>query len=270
MQLLIFLLSASFSWAFPTQDYRVQHETPLYESNEIEARELFLLHEGETVKAEPTSDDEYYRVRVKRQGRWRTGFVEMTELKEIVGKSDRVWAVGAGYQVGSVQQKGKSFTLQDQVTYTTDEFKSSASSPYVVAQLGETNFWRAELFQRTTHFRSNATTDVGTSNSLSLQETFVSGLLQKAWTPFATKAIYFGLGFELDRAVSMNLKFGSSELKTSSEDLPTYVGGQIFVGASYLVLPNLSFYAEGRFTDVLNQSPSLLIYEGTAGVLYWP
>lgn len=252
--------------------YVVSHETPVFQSIGTNSRVLFTLKSGESVEGERTNDEDFYRVRVLREEKWRTGFVEATSLNHISGKplARRGFAVGPGYWAASFVQKGKQFTGQDDVQYTTSDFTGSSNAPTLSLQWRDEDFWRLTITQFKSSLRSTATKNVSNlAKDFVLNQTFVAGVLQKAWTPFSIKNVYFGGGGFLAKSTQVDLQYGGAPLPTNGDDRPVYLGLQAFLGGHSFLASWLSAYVEVRVTDVLNQSPAILIYEGTGGILVW-
>jgi hypothetical protein len=169
-------------------------------------------------------------------------------------------------------QKGKSFQTDDEVQYTTTDYTSTAFSPALVVQTDEQDFWRLTIAQKKTHYKAVATEDVvGTQpQGIDLQQTFLSALLQRAWTPHSMQKLYYGLGVEVAKATSVSLQLGARILPTASDDMPLYVGAQGFGGGEWPLTHSLSIYGEARLEYVMNQSPGILAAEAAVGLLYWP
>jgi hypothetical protein len=249
---------------------------PVYQSAAPGAHLLFYLEPDEEISKSPASDEGYWRIRVRRKDKWLTGFVRKSDLEgEPAADGDtfrRKWGFGGGLEYTSLDQKGKSFQTDDQVQYTTTDYKSAMLAPFVTLQMNERDFWRLTVAEKKTNYTSTASTNIVGSppQSVNLQQTFVSLLLQKAWNPdFAPKS-YFGLGTEVAQATAVALQLGGAALPTDSSDLPLYVGAQVFAGGQWPLGRYLSIFGEGRIEYIVNQTPGILSLEASVGLLYWP
>jgi len=276
MHLILALLLSAYSWADGALE--ITHNTAVYQATNEGARVLFNVEPGDEVSAVPAHDQNFWRVRVQRNGKWVGGYIRKSDLEDeltepAVGASGKkTWGFGAGVIYTYYLQKGKSFQTDDQVTYTTTDYTSTMISPALVMQMDQRDFWRLTIAEKKTHFKATATEDVvGTQpQPIDLQQTFLSALLQKAWTMPSVPRLYYGLGVEASKATSVALQLGTRTLPTGSSDEPLYIGAQGFAGGTWSVGQSLSIYGELRFEYVMNQSPGILGAEGAVGLLYWP
>lgn len=269
--LLALFLTTRVSWADASLE--VPRDTPVYQSTVPNARVLFYLHHSEHASQTPAPDPEFTRIRVNRKGKWYSGFVRIADVEE-QGEtpSGHEWGLSLGGQYTSLMQKGKNFEANDSVQYSTTDYKSYETSGFVSVQMSQTDFWRLSVAQKKTHYQAFATTDVvGTPvKPIDLQQTFISGLLQKAWMPLRQKNLYFGLGIEVAKATSVTLMYGPSVLTTTSQDLPTYFGVLAFVGGRIHLTQSWSLFGEGRVEYIANQAPAIYGLEGALGLVFWP
>jgi hypothetical protein len=256
---------------------KAPREIPVYQSTMDDPRVIFYLRKGEPVSVAPARHPEYYEIRVNRNGKARAGYIQKLEVEEFEQKVNvydvggtKSWALALGGQYTSLTQGSKSFDTQEPVHYTTTQFKSSASSIFVSVQMDYNDFWRLTLAQKKTHYTSTARDNVSTRvQNINLEQTFVSVLLQKAWCPFQWKLWYFGLGLEAAKATAVSLKLDAVEVPTTSDNMPLYLGGQLFVGAHVLLAKTFSLFTEFRYEQIVNQSPPISGLEISLGFLYW-
>lgn len=269
LSLLFFLppvLADSFEWV------TLPKAIPVFARPESGAPLLVMTTEGERVAVRQRGD-QFTRVQVKREGKWRVGYVLTSDFENPEVSTPRGnFAFGLGGMFTYLHHAKKEFETDDQVQYTTDAFSSSTFSPFLTVQYGQRNFWRLQLAYRTTEYSSSASTDVpgAAPRELSLEHTMISGELQKVWTPFVSPALYFGGGFEIARAIDADLVLGGVRLPVASSDLPTYIGGHLVVGGQLDMARWLSAYAELRTGGYFNQSPVIMSVEGALGFLFWP
>jgi len=265
MHLLLLLLLSFHAWA---DIITIDREIPVYQSPADGARVLFYGRPGDTINTQPATD-QYLKVKIGHKGK---GYIKKTELNPLGEvEAETEWAFGGGLVFTSLQQKGKSFETSDEVQYTTSSYSSTGLAPFLVGQMGAKDFWRLTVAEKQTHYKSSASKNVpgDSTQSIDLQQTFISGLLQKAWNPAFAPKMYYGAGLELAKATAVNLKLGGSTLPTTSDDEPTYFGLQGFVGGEWSLSHSFSVYGEGRLEYIVNQSPAIYSYEVAAGLLYW-
>jgi hypothetical protein len=274
MSLLIAMLLTLSAHA--DDSYDVQRETPVYQKSSDDARVVFNLHPGEKAWTSPSKSEDFWRLRVQRKGRWYQGFVRREDVAGPLNLPAHTargnWGLGGGLEYTSLLQKGKSFETDDQVQYSTSDYKSLAIAPFFVGQWHYEDFWRLTLAQKKTHYTATATANVvgSSTKAVTLEQTFFSALLQKAWMPLERKSFYYGVGAEFAKATAVNVTLGSASLPTSSEDFPVYFGPMMFWGGSLSLNQSVSLYLEGRFEYIANQSPGIYSLEVALGLLYWP
>jgi len=246
---------------------------PVYAQPKSEARLLFMAKEGERVVVRKKGP-RYSSVEIRRGGQWKTGFILNSDLVRETswGRPRGDFGMGGGGLYSYFRHAGKSFETDDQVQYTTTEFTSTAASPFVLIQFFHEDFWRLILTYRRTDFESSASTNVpgARPRELRLQHTMFSAIIQKMWTPLKSKNWYSGLGVEVSRATEAHLVLGANQLPVASEDLPTYFGGHLAMGAQLDLRWRLSLFTELRVTGYFNQDPMVFGAEVGAGLIYWP
>ena len=254
----------------------IEVETPVYKTTAPGARVLFYLHPGDSAATSPANNPNYVKVRGKLNGKPYVGFLQRgdlisEDLRETMAGADSTWGFGGGGQYISLLQKGKSFTTDDQVQYTTTDYTSNSVAPFLAVQMNAFNFWRLTIAQKKTHFVGSAKTNVANaSKDVDLQQTFYSLLLQKAWLVPGSKRFYFGVGAEAAKATAVALILGGVTLPTGSQELPFYLNVLVFGGRTFPLNPSLSLYGEARLGYIANQSPGILDMEVVAGLMYWP
>lgn len=268
------ILSLVLGWSLASAEVRwvyLPKASPIYASARSEARLLFIASEGEKV-AVRQQGGLYSRVSVKRDGKWRHGYILSSDLKARGSGPRGNFGFGGGGIFTHLQHGGKSFETEDQVQYETEDFTSTSFSPFILAQYLKENFWRLILAYRQTDYTSSAITDIPNAvpRDLELQHFMYSGTIQKMWTPLAKPNLYFGLGLEVSRTSEVHLALGGQELPVASEDLPTYFGGHLAVGFQQDIWNGFSFFVEGRGLLYVNQSPIILGAEIAGGLMYWP
>jgi len=246
--------------------------TPVYVQPRAGAQILVMTQEGEKIALRQRGKT-YSRVQVKRDGKWRLGYVVNSDLESpevVTSRGDFGFAGGGMYSY--LRHGGKEFETDDQVQYSTEEFASSSFSPFLLVQYGQEDFWRLIVAYRLTEYSSTATTDVpgARPRDLTLRHSMISVTIQKMWTPLAKPVLYYGLGVEMSRALEAELILGGIELPVASEDLPTYVGGHVAVGGQLDMGRSLAAFAELRMGGYFNQSPIILDVEAAVGLLFWP
>jgi hypothetical protein len=275
MSLLIALLLALSAHADDTWD--VQRETPVYQKSAADSRVSFVLQKGEKAYTAPSKNEDFWRLRVQRKGRWFQGYVRREDVAgplnlPAIEHPRGDWGLGAGAEYTSLLQKGRSFQTDDQVQWATSDYKSLSAGPFFVTQWHYVDFWRLTLAVKKAHYSATATANVvgAQVKTIDVQQTFYSVLLQKAWMPLQRKNFYYGIGAEIAKAQSDTAKLGDSNLTTTTADYPTYFGPMIFWGGSLSLNQSISMYLEGRFEYIANQSPGIYGLEVALGLLYWP
>jgi len=259
------LAEAKVQWA------RLARPSPLYAKPNTESRVLVMLKAGDRV-AVRESLGEFRRVQYRQKDKWRTGYVFNLDLSPSEqAEKPRQWGAGWTAFQTSFEHEGKKFTTVDEVNYTTDAYKSTATSYGVIAQLRDSHFWRFFLGRRMTKWKTTARNDVSPKESeVTLDHKMWSFITQKAWTPLSRwKILYLGGGIEAARATDMKLTINGSKLVTSEEDLPFYFGGHAMAGAQVQLPFRLSLFAEFRYTVYLHD-PAIQGTEIAGGILYWP
>lgn len=270
-----FLITLLLGLTVHADEVQIRKITPVYSQPAFDAAVKFNLRPGEKVTTTDTGSGDYLQIKLKRKGKTGTGYVLRHDLvgdardEGVVRKN---WALGGGAGYISLSQGGKSFETDDQVHYTTSAYKATGISPFLTAQLYDQDFWRLTLALKRLNYTGTAITDVVGSKAqdVDLQYSFFSALLQKAWSPFASKMIYLGLGAEAAKATGVSLKLGNSTLATSSSDMPLYLGGLIFGGVDLSLGRSLSVFAEARYEYIANQTPAIMGLEAALGLLWWP
>lgn len=260
--------AAAVEWA------QLQQEAPVYARPSVDAKVLFKAKAGEKLAIRKRGL-EFSRVQVKRDGKWKSGYLLNEDLfkePEAPSKISGDWGVGGGFLYTQLQHKGKSFETEDQVQYTTDAYSSTSMSPFFVIQYLQRDFWRVFATYRMTDYTSKARTNVSGSQErkVELQHKMFSVIVQRLWTPFAADVFYFGGGVEMSKSMSADLKLGGNKVPVATEDLPTYFGGQGVVGGQFQFASWLSAFVEVRGLVYLNQSPTVMGAEAAAGLLIWP
>ncbi|MBX3022329.1 MAG: SH3 domain-containing protein [Bdellovibrionales bacterium] len=234
--------------------------------------QIFLLTRGERV-AIGKVEGEYTRIRLKRSGKIYGGYVLSAELygkRAVDLYAQDGWAIGAGPLISSLDQKGKSFHTEDQVEYTTSNYKSQMVSGLFWVQVARKNFWRFFAGTRLTRYKATAVKDIPGSvqQDLQVEHTMMSFGVQRAFNPLKRFApFYVGIGGEVDRATKIKIRLGSLDLPTTSEDLPLYVGLHAMTGLQFMHGENWSSAFELRAGEFFNQS--IFSMEAGATVFYW-
>lgn len=268
----LFLLLIGGFAASATEFGVAPEDAPVYHEASIDSTVLFQLEKGERIAI--LKKDEaggFLRIAAKRNGKWRSGYIEFTEIEPYVAPKVPNWGLGGGVEYDYLTQGGRSFETNDQIQWTTSKFTSTGTSPFLTLQYKRDDFYRLTLAYKLTHFTSATTTNVvgpGTQ-PVNLQHTFLSALLQKAWTPFKKRPLYVGVGVEAAEAIAVSLNIGGTQIQTSSQDLPFYLGLQGFVGGQWSLGSSVSLFLEGRFQAIVDQSPIIYDYEPAAGLLIW-
>lgn len=249
----------------------IRYAVPLRQTSDPDGRMLGTLKAGEEVEVVEWTTEPLQRVRVQRSAKWFTGYVDTMALADSPAVRKRRIAFGLGFAQTQLSQKGKSFETEDEVHYTTSAYTSQTLAPFLSAQLGEENFWRVVVAMKTSDYHATAQTDVlgSREKSVRLSHKFISLLVQRAYNPFGWQNFYIGLGAELAKATSVKLKLDEVELTTNSQDQPTYIGGQGFMGGQFHITPHWSAYGEARFGAFPNQTPMIVQIEVAACLLYW-
>lgn len=245
---------------------------PVYAAPKEGASLLVMTTEGEKIAVRQRGA-RFARVQVKRGGTWKVGYVYTADLDSPEVLSSRgEFAFGGGGMYSYLMHSGKEFETDDQVQYSTKDFTSGSFSPFLMAQYGATDFWRLIFAYRLTDYASTAMTDVpgAAPRELTLEHSMLSFTLQKVWTPLTKPNFYFGLGAEVSRTIESNLILGGNKLAVATEDMPTYVGGQLIVGGQFDMVRSLSAFAELRVLGFFNQTPMIMGGEVALGLLYWP
>lgn len=270
--LLSLLLTLTFVHGESLEWVTLPKAIPVFTKPEMGAALLVMTNEGEKVAVRQRGAA-YTRVQVKRDGKWKAGYVLTSDFENPEVSSPRgQFAFGLGGLYSYLHHAKKEFETDDQVQYTTDSFSSSTFSPFLTIQYGNQNFWRLHLAYRTTEYSSSASTDVPGSvpRDLSLEHSMISGVVQKMWTPLGRPVLYLGVGIEAARAIDANLSLGGVNLTVASGDLPTYLGGHLAFGGQLEMGRSLSAFAEFRAGGYFNQSPIIMSAEGALGLMFWP
>lgn len=263
--LLGFLLSftasgADITWLYLPGGTPVFAKPGTYAQWEIIPGEKVILRRREEV---------YTRIQIRRDGKWKTAYVETEAVDRQLTLEKGQWGYGGGGMYTWLKQAGKTFETEDDVERTTDPFSSQSFSPFLVIQYKRSGFWRFVGAYRTTNFTSRARANLPGAQwqDLTLKHSMLSGTLQKLWS---SKGFYYGAGAEISRSVKAELMLDHRELPVASQDLPTYFGGQLLAGGQWFLGKNFSAFCEARVMAYPNQKPVVWGYEAAAGLLYWP
>jgi hypothetical protein len=266
---LVLTLLLTASAAFADRIVVIPHEADVLNAPAVDSSVLLRVKAGERVAVAKDRTGGFYRVRLKQEGVVLTGYMAPIDLG-LADLSPRPWGFGGGAVYSALFQKGKNFTTDDSVQYTTTEYKSTSVSPFLTLQVHDDDFWRLTLAYKKAHFRTTASTDVigSSAQPVTLDETFLSALLQGGWTPFKQHAFYLGGGAEVAKAIAIDLKMGGSNLTTTAQDEPIYLGLQAFLGGQWFFGP-VSVFVEARYEGILNQAPIIYDLEAAGGILFW-
>ncbi len=251
-----------------------ENNIPVYAKPQANARVLYYTNEGERL-AIRSKHGEFTKVQIRRGGKWRVGYAYSYDLEEGSEERRRSAAtsnlgVGAGALYTHLQQGSKSFETEDQVQYQTTNFTSGAMSFGLALQFGRTDFWRLLATYRRTEYKTTATTNVSTAGrEVEIEHTMASGGLQRVWN-LRWDALYIGAGVEVARALATTVKIAGSDVPTSDQDFPTYVGVQGVLGLQFPLPGSFSLFLEARPLAYVNQSPIVMGTEVAASLLYWP
>lgn len=271
--LLLIIAGPAFA-AGKLTNFLVRAETAVFEEADSDPGPVFMLHEGDKIVLWPEDGSGFRKIRVMRYGKKVQGFVRASEVARISDPSvwpKSKWGFGGGGTYTYLSQKKDDFSTADDVEYKPSDFASTEFSPMLVGQYRREDFWRLYLALKPTHFTGSATTNVGgASKSVVIDESFISVMIEKAWTIKRRKPYYYGLVMEYAKARTLELSFNSNRIKTSDEDLRTFIGFEGALGLNYYIGRTWSAFAEARLGSVVNQTPKILEWELAAGVLYWP
>lgn len=265
--LLSLSVAAQSSWIKAPHDH-----IPIFSKADNQAPVLYYTNQGEKVGVLQTGRS-YLKVKVYRSGKWKLGYIYTKDLRP-EGRSESP-VKGLGLLIGPLftylKQGTKSFTTEDQVHYTTDEFTSTAPSFAFGLQMGRKDFWRAILTYRQTEFSGEARTDVAgaPARDVIVEHQMVSGTFQKLWT-LGAGSFYYGAGIELAKAIGASVKISGSSVPTGDEALPMYFGVHGILGLQLNVTDRFSFSIEARPLAYPNQDPMVMGVEGAAALLFWP
>lgn len=256
---------AAIEWVY-LKDNTAVYKTPAEDS------ELLLMGgsgERVAVRARSTAKG-FAKVQIKRGGKWRLGYIRLSDLEVKEAVSEEGWGFGGGAEYTYLQQGGKQFDTADQVNHKIAATSSTALSPFFLVQTSREDFWRMILAYRLVAYSSKQTTDVSANvaNDVKLNYTMTSGTLQRMWN--LNRSFYLGGGVEVSKALSASLKISGSKIPVDQSTLPTYVGGHVAVGYQKWFGHRWSVFAEGRAGGYFNQSPMIYGAEGVLGLIYWP
>jgi len=212
------------------------------------------------------------KVKVKIQGKVRTGYILTRDLSATELPAERDWAFGLGASIGQLSQRGKTFETEDQVRYETTKYISQTTSPFLIAQHGQKNFWRVALVWRIANFSGQAANSVSptASKELNVRHQMFGLTFDRTWNLLSWwPPFYIGLGAEISRATSTRVRLGEQTLPTSSQDKPVYLGGRVLVGAGFTFWDRFYAFTEFRVSAFPNQSPTVYGYEPAAAVMMW-
>jgi hypothetical protein len=249
---------------------------PVKVSPDEDARTLFYLQRRERafVYEQHGANGEWTRIKVKRGNKWVQGYVISADLyaqaepDPEASRPHTRWALGLGLTYSGLYQIGKTFETDDEVKYTLSNSTSNTTWPYIVAQYGEVNFWRARIGYRLITFKGLAITDVNSipRNVVVTQKALLAAL-EKAWT--FKNGFYLSFGLEGDRGQSISVKLGDVTLPTSSSNLQSYIGAVGSAGWQYQVMTAFSLFTELHALMLANSSAPIYGYEATVAGLYW-
>jgi len=277
--LLSFLIHFGLSPAFAGEaTVTIVRETPVYATPSNKARPAVFLKEGEVIVVIDNTG-EYRKVKVKRAGKWRTGFISSRDADQLSGASgavksshpERRWGAGLGLGYDHLSQTGRNFETEDQVQYTTSAYVSQAIIPSINLQMYDENFWRLSFGYKTTHYLGQAVTNIGggAAKPIEVNHKMLSALLQKAFNPLPWKFLYAGAGVSAAKATAVEILLEGKKLTTSDSEKPTYFGIQGFAGMQFFLLDKVSIAGEARLTVIPNQVPMIYEYEFVGCLLYW-
>jgi hypothetical protein len=271
MSFLLWLLIGPLAWSQIQWMEAPDNHLPIFAKPSSSSRVLYYTNEGEELGVRSKTGD-FTKIQVKRSGKWRAGYIYTRDLlSQKPAATTSGLGVGGGVMYSYLQQGSKSFETEDQVQYQTSDFTSTALSFDFALQYGRRDFWRLIGAYRRTDYSTTARTNVSaTSNDVRVQHSMVSVAGQKVWNFGKSDALYFGAGAEFARALSATVKVGNSNVPTSDEDLPTYMGVQGILGLQFKMGSSLSCFAEFRPLLYLNQSPMVMGAELVVNALYWP
>lgn len=269
MSFLLWLLIGSKALAQVTWSEAPANHIPIFAKPSSSARVLYYTNEGEELGLRGKTG-EFTKVQVKRQGKWRAGYLYSRDLlKEKSSAAVSGLGAGGGVMYSYLTQGGKSFETEDQVRYETTDFKSTALSFDFLLQFKRKNFWRLIGAYRKTAYTTTAKTNVSAvQKDVEVQHSMVSVAAQRVWN--LSDALYFGIGVEAARALSATVSISGSSVPTSDEDLPTYMGVMGIAGVQFKMGASLSAFAELRPLFYVNQSPMVMGAELVVNALYWP
>jgi hypothetical protein len=268
MSFLFWLLTGPLAWSQVNWTEAPGNHIPIFAKPSSSARVLYYTNEGEDLGIRGRSGD-FTKVQVKRLGKWKGGYIYSRDLlkQKPAGTTDSGLGAGAGAMYTYLQQGSKSFETEDQVTYQTTDFTSTALSFDFALQFGRKDFWRLLGAYRRTDYTTTARTNVSaTAKEVEVQHSMVSLAGQKVWG----ESFYFGLGAEVSKALSATVAIAGSSVPTSDQDLPTYMGVQGILGVQFKMGSSLSWFAELRPLVYVNQSPMVMGGELVLNALYWP
>lgn len=256
--------------AAPPEMATLPVNTPIYVRPELEAEVRWVTGAGEKVALHQEVGG-FRRVQIRREGKWRVGFVRREDFKvRRAPDREREWWVGMGFMWSQLGYGGKTFSTEDNVTYVTDEYQSRAVSPFLVFQYGDLDFFRFVLANRKTAYQSNAQNDVQGSpvRDVKLSHDMISMSAQYAWGFDGMPAFYWGLGAELSYARAVTLTLGGRDLPVAEQDRPTYFGVQGLLG--YRPRIGKGFVAGGELRPVsfVNQSPAIFGVDLSLNIMY--
>lgn len=261
--------AADFSWQTALQELIVRKEP------RDGARVLFYIPSGDRFMV-GSEVKGFRKIRIRRAGKVRSGFVAVSALS-VGDRSDPAplegdWAIGPGIMSSRLVQANKSFSTPDQVQYVTTDYLSSTVFPLLATQLGRTDFWRILVLSRQVKFKFSARSDVASSSpkDVELSHRMLALAVQKSWTARFFPPLYGGIGLEGARALATDLKMNGSELTTDSSNKPFYLAAHALGGLQFLFTRRWSFYLEGRYNWIPNQSPVVTGTDFSATVMYWP
>jgi hypothetical protein len=238
------------------------------------ARVLFYIPPGDRLMVGPETSG-FRKIRTRGPRGIKSGFVSIHEFTPPDWREEALaasaWGVGPAFMSSRLVQANKAFATSDQVQYTTTDYVSSTVFPLITAQRGREDFWRVQALWRQTRFKFTARSDVDSlPRDVELAHKMLGLALQKGWTAGFFRPLYGGLGVEGARAFTTELKMNGNELDTDEASRPLYLAAHAFGGFHFLLARQWSFYFEGRYNWIPNQTPVLTGTDFSLALMYWP
>ncbi len=250
---------------------RLGRSLVVYKRPDFRSGVAFTVPSGSVIAVSRRDFRGFKKIRFRSGGKNRYGYVPSSDLTRS-GPSSQVvrthYGPLASYSI--LQQKTKTFSTSDQVTYKTGDYESRNFNYGILMQRGARHFWRLYLGHRTIEYTGKATLNV---NGAPAQDVFIRYSMlnfggQMAWSIYSD-FWYAGLGFEVNKALSGKARLGGQDL-TGYSDLPDYLGGHVMSGIQYSFSRQIKSMAEFRWGLVPNQDPSVTVMELVFSLMYSP